>query len=261
MEKDLDKAVCLSIAGFDPSGGAGVIVDVKTFDSFGCRPAAAITSITYQNAGGISGASHQNAVALREQVRAVTDEYKVNAVKTGMLPTGEIVEETAHLIGKHSFSNVIVDPVLRSTSGFDLLDAAARKRLATHLFPLALLITPNIPEAEELAGIEILSESDIVSAAKILAEMGPKNVLIKGGHFYDRVKNSEKSISEKHARDYLFDGENLEVFDANFQENAAMRGTGCMLSSAIAANLALGNDLHTAIQNAKNFVNEKIKNR
>lgn len=245
--------IALTIAGVDPSGGAGTIADVKTFAAFDVFPAAAIASITFQNTQGVFGAEHQSAASVRGQIIPILDDYEVAAVKTGMLPTRGVIEEVAAIIEERGLKNIVVDPVVRSTSGFDLIDDAALRSLIEKLFPLADIITPNIPEAERISGVAIESESDIHDAASVMQDLGAKNVLIKGGHL-------EKAEGERRkAKDYLFLATELKVFEGEFFETTATHGTGCTLSSAIAANLALGNDLVTSVEIAKNFVNEAIR--
>ena len=241
--------VCLTIAGLDPSGGAGVIADIKTFSAFGCFVAAAITSLTFQNTSGVLGAEHQSGNAVRQQVEPVIDDYEIAAVKTGMLPTAEVINETARLIGKVDDVRLVVDPVVRSTSGFDLIDDAALRVLVEKLFPLADVVTPNRPEAERITGRRINSRSDVEAAAREMRSMGARNVLIKGGH----MENDRKAI------DYLFLGENLHEFEAAFIDTTATHGTGCTLGAAIAANLALGRGLVDAVKIAKDFVTAAIR--
>ena len=244
--------ICLTIAGLDPSGGAGIIADIKTFAAFGCFPAAAVASVTFQNTRGVFGAVHQTSDSVRKQIEPVLDDYAVAAVKTGMLPTREIIETVAAIIEDRKLKNIVVDPVVRSTSGFDLIDDTALAALIEKLFPLADLVTPNIPEAERIAKMKIASPADIERAAAVMRSMGARNVLIKGGH----IKAKGKS---KKAKDYLFIGEDLRVFEAEFIETSATHGTGCTLAAAIAANLALGKSLAEAVKIAKDFVTEAIR--
>ncbi|MDI1240736.1 MAG: bifunctional hydroxymethylpyrimidine kinase/phosphomethylpyrimidine kinase [bacterium] len=245
--------IALTIAGVDPSGGAGTLADVKTFAAFGVFPTAAIGSITFQNTQGVFGAEHQSAESVRQQIIPILDDYAVAAVKTGMLPTREVIEVVAAIIAERSLKNIVVDPVVRSTSGFDLIDDAALRSLIEKLFPLADIVTPNIPEAERISGVAIENESDIHDAASVMRDFGARNVLIKGGHF----ANAEGGI--RRAKDFLFLGPELKVFEGEYWETTATHGTGCTLSSAIAANLALGNDLITSVEIAKRFVNEAIR--
>ena len=257
--------VCLTVAGLDPSGGAGIIADVKTFTAFGCFAAAAVTSLTFQNTTGVFGAAHQTAEIIRGQIEPILEDYTIAALKTGMLPTGEIIEETARIVEQSNLKNLVVDPVVRSTSGFDLIDDAALQILIERLFPLADLVTPNLPEAERIAQMRIETESDIKKAAQTMRNFGAKNVLIKGGHFFEGKRQKEKGKTENQnskprtARDFLFIGGDLHIFEAEFIETMATHGTGCTLAAAIAANLALGKDLIEAVEAAKQFVTEAIR--
>jgi hydroxymethylpyrimidine kinase/phosphomethylpyrimidine kinase len=241
--------VCITIAGLDPSGGAGIIADINTFSAFGCFAAAAVASITFQNTTGVFGAVHQSGETVRRQVEPILADYSVAAVKTGMLPTHEVIETVAALIGPSGIPAVVVDPVVRSTSGYDLIDDSALHSLMELLFPLAVVITPNIPEAERIAAMAIESESDVREAAGIMRAKGARNVLIKGGHFR----------SESGARDFLFEGDRLHVFEAEYIDTTATHGTGCTLAAAITANLALGRPLVEAVDISKRFVTAAIR--
>src|SRR5688500_6612553 len=169
--------VCLTIAGLDPSGGAGIIADIKTFSAFGCFAAAAIASVTYQNTTGVFGAVHQDAASIRGQVDAVMSDLEVAAVKTGMLPTRETIEETSAIMAERNVTNLVVDPVVRSTSGYDLIDEAALRVLIEKLFPLSLIVTPNLQEAERITGLSIRTVNDIDAAGAAMLRMGARNVL------------------------------------------------------------------------------------
>jgi len=244
--------VCLTIAGLDPSGGAGIVADIKTFSAFGCFATAAVTSVTFQNTTGVFGAEHQTVDSVRRQAKPVLEDYQVAAIKTGMLPTREIIEEVARLIHENKLKNVVVDPVVRSTSGFNLIDDNALSALIENLFPVADLITPNIPEAERISRVTITSDDDIAKAASVMLSMGAMNVLIKGGHL-------ASTEDVRKATDYLFMGRDLTAFESDFIETTATHGTGCTLAAAIAANLALGKDLTDAVRIAKDFVTEAIR--
>jgi hydroxymethylpyrimidine kinase/phosphomethylpyrimidine kinase len=260
--KTLDNPpVCLTIAGLDPSGGAGIIADIKTFTAFGCFATAAVTSLTFQNTTGVFGAVHQAAETMRGQIEPVVQDFPIAAVKTGMLPTGEIIEEVARLVGENHLLNFVVDPVVRSTSGFDLIDDAALRVLIEKLFPPAIVVTPNIAEAERITNLKIETENDRHFAAEKIRELGAKAVLIKGGHFLNadcglRIADLE---NRRTARDLLLDDGGFTIFEDEWIETTATHGTGCTLASAIAANLALGKDLKTAISAAKKFVTEAIR--
>jgi hydroxymethylpyrimidine kinase/phosphomethylpyrimidine kinase len=255
--------ICLTIAGLDPSGGAGIVADIKTFTAFGCFTTAAISSITFQNTTGVFGAVHQTAETLRGQAEPIIEDFEIAAIKTGMLPTREIIEETARLVKENNLKNFVVDPVVRSTSGFDLIDDEALKILIEQLFPLANIITPNLPEAERIAQMKIENEKDIEKAAKIMQNQGARNVLIKGGHLpildSKIAKDQKPETRNRKARDFLFVGNDKYVFEADFIETTATHGTGCTLASAIAANLALGKSLIEAVEIAKKFVTEAIR--
>ena len=253
----------LTIAGFDPSGGAGIIADLRTLTAFGCASAAAITSLTVQNAKGIHGARHQTAATVREQVMAIVAESPIAAVKTGMLPTLEIVREVARLLREEELPPPVVDPVLRSTSGYELMETDAIEMLLTELMPLARVITPNIPEAETLTGLPIENEEGMRAASHRLREMGARAVLIKGGHLKQRSEvrgqRAEKAGATLQAIDVLDDGGLVTVFRGEWIDSPPVRGTGCMLSAAIAACLGLGMDLQASVSAAKRFVADAIR--
>jgi hydroxymethylpyrimidine/phosphomethylpyrimidine kinase len=246
--------VCMTMAGLDPSGGAGVIADIRTFAAFGCFGTAAISSLTFQNTVGVFGAEYQSAECVRQQAQPVIDDLGVDALKTGMLPTIEIIEEAARLIGSNGLRNIVVDPVVRSTSGFDLIDDAALESLIRNLFPIADLVTPNIPEAERITRSTIKSVVDIEKAASAMHLMGARNVLIKGGH---AARINEAGIEL--VRDYLYIGSECHPIDAVYVETTATHGTGCTLAAAITANLALGNGLIESVEIAKRYVNAAIR--
>jgi len=266
--------VCLTVAGLDPSGGAGIIADIKTFSAFGCFATAAVSSVTFQNTTGVFGAVHQTAESIRGQIVPIIEDYTIAATKTGMLPTREIIEETARIVKENNLKNLVVDPVVRSTSGFDLIDDAALRVLIEQLFPLADLVTPNLPEAERIARMRIQTEPDIEKAARIMQSFGAKNVLIKGGHLpisglgfgiwdlkRDLNHDEERRLmtDKRVARDFLFVGDEQRIYEGEFIETNATHGTGCTLAAAITANLALGKTLVEAVETAKKFVTEAIR--
>ena len=169
-----------------------------------------------------------------------------------------MIEAVAAIISERDLKNIVVDPVVRSTSGFDLIDDAALRSLIEKLFPLADIVTPNIPEAERISGVAIGSEDDIHDAASVMRDFGARNVLVKGGHF-GNAEGGTRSAELRKAKDFLFVGPELTVIEGEYWDTTATHGTGCTLSSAIAANLALGNDLITSVEIAKRFVNEAIR--
>jgi hydroxymethylpyrimidine kinase/phosphomethylpyrimidine kinase len=237
----------LSIAGFDPSGGAGVLADIKTFAAFDCFGAAAITSLTSQNTTAVFGAYHQPPEVLRAQLEPVINDYEIAAVKIGMLPTRAAVEVVAQSIEQHSLRNVVVDPVIRSTSGYDLIDLEVVRFIAERLFPLADLITPNMAEAAQLTQIAVEDLPGMEQAARQLAQQTKGAALVTGG-----------DLAEE-ATDVLCVGSQLQVLRAPKIVTRNTHGTGCTLSSAIAALLARGCDLAEAVQRAKDYVTAALR--
>ncbi|HKR11106.1 MAG TPA: bifunctional hydroxymethylpyrimidine kinase/phosphomethylpyrimidine kinase [Pyrinomonadaceae bacterium] len=245
----MTRPVVMTIAGLDPSGGAGIVADIKTIYALGGFPAAAITSITYQNTTGVFGAEHQSAETLRAQVEPVISDLDVKAAKTGMLPTAEIVAEVARLFSEEALPAPVVDPVMVSTSGHDLIGDEAFQVLKTRLLPVARVVTPNIPEAERLAGFSIQSESDMRRAAEAIKSMGVRAVLVKGGH---------RAI-ENQATDLLLDENGFVEFREAYLEVGEIHGSGCTLSAAIAAYLGQGMTLDGAIRSAKSYITQQIR--
>ncbi|HWT00948.1 MAG TPA: bifunctional hydroxymethylpyrimidine kinase/phosphomethylpyrimidine kinase [Pyrinomonadaceae bacterium] len=245
--------VALTVAGFDPSGGAGVVADVKTFTAFGCFAAAAVTSLTFQNTTGVFGAVHQTAGDVRAQVLPVVEDFEVACAKTGMLPTREVIAEVARLFRETDLPAPVVDPVVRSTSGYDLIDDEALSALVSELLPLSRVLTPNIPEAERITGLSIEDEEGMRRAAGLMREMGARAVLVKGGHL---KSNEERGPS---AIDILDDEGRVRVFRGEWIETTSTHGTGCTLSAAIAACLGRGLSLEESIAAAKRFVTDAIR--
>ncbi len=272
--------VALTIAGIDPSGGAGVIADVRTFAAFGCFATAAITSLTFQNTTGVFGALHQTPETVRAQVAPILEDFNVSCAKTGMLPTREVIAEVARLFRETRLPAPVVDPVMRATSGDDLINDDAVSCLVADLFRVALVVTPNIPEAERLTGLTITDESGMRQAARIIREMGARAVLIKGGHLLgarascppsQQTQSEGKRASrrdEEAGRMPALQGEAIDVLDnegrvttfrAELIAGGEVHGSGCTLSAAIAACLGKGMSLEEAIQAAKSFVTEAIR--
>ena len=257
--------VALTIAGFDPSGGAGVVADIKTFTAFGCFATAAVTSLTFQNTTGVFGAVHQTGEAVRAQVLPVVEDFRVACAKTGMLPTGEVIREVARLFREESLPAPVVDPVVRSTSGYDLIDDAALAVLTKELLPLARLLTPNIPEAERITGLKIADEKGMRRAALALREMGARAVLVKGGHLGAEASVGESAVeSPRLARradavDLLADGDGVTLFRGERVNTTSTHGTGCTLAAAIAACLGRGLPLEDSIVAAKRYVTDALR--
>jgi hydroxymethylpyrimidine kinase/phosphomethylpyrimidine kinase len=251
--------VALTIAGFDPSGGAGVVADVKTFTAFGCFATAAVTSLTFQNTTGVFGAVHQTARDVRAQVMPVVEDFSVACAKTGMLPTREVIAEVARLFRETDLPAPVVDPVVRSTSGYDLIDDEALSALVSELLPLARVLTPNIPEAERITGLRIEDEDAMRRAARAMREMGARAVLVKGGHLRRDEGGSVRDEGGPAAIDILDDEGRVTVFRGEWIETTSTHGTGCTLSAAIAACLGRGLSLEESVEAAKRFVTDAIR--
>jgi hydroxymethylpyrimidine/phosphomethylpyrimidine kinase len=237
----------MTIAGLDPSGGAGIIADVKTMMAFGCFPTAAVTALTFQNTTGVFGIRKQSAADVIAQIMPVIDDLGVDAVKTGMLPTAGVIRAVADLVAAKKLPRPVVDPVIVSTSGHRLISAPAFRVLMKDLLPLAVLVTPNIPEAEVMIRRRISSVEEMVLAAKEIHELGAPVVLLKGGHL-----GGDKAI------DLLWEKGKAHYFSAPRVDTTSTHGTGCTLSAAIAAGLAGGRSLRNAIGEAKAFVHQTI---
>jgi hydroxymethylpyrimidine/phosphomethylpyrimidine kinase len=270
------KPVVLTIAGFDPSGGAGTIADIRTIESFACTAVAAITSVTFQNAEKFFGAKHQSAECVRAQLEAIRGATRIAGVKIGMLPTVEVVREVARIIREKNLPAPVIDPVMESTSGGKLMEDDTFEVFVTELLPLARVVTPNIPEAEKLAGMNIRAEDGMRQAAARIRELGVRAVLIKGGHLMQQrsevrgqrsergssptVRGSNDEMGVAAAIDLLDDDGQVTIFRSEWIEAPNVRGTGCMLSSAIAASLAKGSELKEAVTQAKAFVADRTRN-
>lgn len=237
----------LTIAGSDSSGGAGIQADLKTMLSNGVYGMSVITSVTSQNTTGVYGIFDIPADTVKSQLDAVFSDIFPDAVKIGMVSSAEIIEAIAQKLRQYNAKNVVLDPVMVSTSGSRLISESAVNALTSSLFPLADVITPNIPEAQVLSGTEIKTESDMINAAKAIANRYGVSVLLKGGHFTDT------------ACDILVHSGNVVRYEAEHIQNPNTHGTGCTLSSAIASNLAKGADLETAVRLAKDYVMGAIR--
>lgn len=225
-----------------------MIADIKTFTAFGCFATAAVTSLTYQNTTGVFGAAHQTAAAVRAQIVPVLEDFEVAGVKTGMLPTEETIKEVARLFRESALPAPIVDPVVRSTSGYDLIDDQALTALIEELMPLAALITPNIPEAERITNMKINDLEDMERAARRMREMGARAVLIKGGH----------ALTGEAAVDVLDQETIVTRYSSARIKTTSTHGTGCTLAAAITACLARGEMLARSVEIAKRFVTAAI---
>lgn len=240
----MERAVALTIAGSDPSGGAGIGADLKTFHQFGVYGATAITLITVQNTREVSRVEPLPAALVAQQIEAVMSDFPVAAAKTGALGNAAIIEAVA---AQSIPVPLVVDPVMISKHGAPLLPAEACEALKTLLLPQATLVTPNIPEAAALTGIAITSDRDMLRAAQIIQRLGCPNVLLKGGH----------SSGEPH--DLLLHSGGAEWLPGRRVNTQHTHGTGCTYSAAITASLAAGMSLPAAVHRAKAFVQRAIE--
>jgi hydroxymethylpyrimidine kinase/phosphomethylpyrimidine kinase len=238
--------ILLSIAGFDPSCGAGVAADLKTFAAHGCYGIAAITSVTVQNTQGVEALHHTPSAELLEQLEVLAKDSEIAAVKVGMLGNRANCAVVAEFLDHHKFAHVVHDPVMRSSSDSELLDAAGVKYLASELLKRSSVVTPNIPEAEFLTGLTIKDVAGMEAAARKLAEMGARAVIVKGGHL-------ERAI------DVVFDGRDAYPLTGDKVRIENTHGTGCTFASAITAQLAVGRGLLEAATLAKAYVVKAIE--
>ncbi|MEA4889009.1 MAG: bifunctional hydroxymethylpyrimidine kinase/phosphomethylpyrimidine kinase [Clostridiaceae bacterium] len=239
---------CLSIAGSDCSGGAGIQADIKTFSALGCYGMSVIVSVVAENTCNVISIHDVPPQIIRDQIDAVFEDIEVDAVKIGMLSGIESMKTVAERLQSYKPLFTVIDPVMIAKGGCALMQPDALKTLKQDIIPLAYLLTPNIPEAEILAGRAIETPNDMKTAARIICEMGAGNVLIKGGH------------ANGDAVDVLYDGQRFFFFASERIKTKNTHGTGCTLSSAITANLAQGMDLPKATEAAKAFVTMAIKN-
>jgi hydroxymethylpyrimidine/phosphomethylpyrimidine kinase len=237
----------LTIAGSDSGGGAGIQADLKTFSALGCYGTSAITAITVQNTRGVSGIHQVPAPIVQAQIAAVIEDIKPDTIKIGMVHSVELVQTIAAQL-KHYPVPLVLDPVMVATSGDKLIEDATIDTLREELFPLALVVTPNLDEAQLLAGMPIHNLEDMKKAARIILATGCQSVLVKGGHLQGpRLYDV-----------FLHQNGEERVFESDTIASDNTHGTGCTLSSAIAAFLALGLDLPEAVAQARVFVHEAI---
>jgi len=237
----------LTIAGSDSGGGAGIQADLKTFSAFRVFGMSVLTAVTAQNSVGVQGVENLPPAFVAQQLRSVLDDFGTDAAKCGMLSTAGIIDAIADVLAGHRIEKLVVDPVMVAKSGDPLLQADARTALADRILPLALVVTPNLPEAEVLAGMRVVEPEDMEEAARRIHVMGPRYVLVKGGHL------------KGDATDLLWNGREFTRFTAARVDSANTHGTGCTFSAAIAAGLARGQALGDAIRSAKAYVTRAIR--
>lgn len=238
----------LTIAGSDSGGGAGIQADIKAMSANGVFAMSVITAVTAQNTEDVTDVFELPTSIIASQLDAVFDDFEVSAVKTGMLSSTAIVELVAKMLAIQKVANLVVDPVMVSKSGHALLKPDAIDALKKLLFPLALVVTPNLHEAQQLSGIAIGNLADARRAAKIIHGFGSQYVLIKGGHL----------LTER-ATDLLYDGRFFNIYKGEFIDTPHTHGTGCTFASALAAQLARGKAMADAVQAAKTYLTETIR--
>ena len=238
----------LTIAGSDSGGGAGIQADIKAMSANGVFAMSVITAVTAQNTEEVTDVFELPPAVVASQLDAIFDDFDVAAVKTGMLSSASIIDVVVKLVTPQNVTNLVVDPVMISKSGYALLKPDAIEAIKTKLFPLALVVTPNVHEAQQLSGIAITSLADARRAAKIIHSFGCKHVLIKGGH-----------LLNERATDLLYDGRFFNVLKGEFIDTPHTHGTGCTFASALAAHLARGRSVLDAAQAAKSYVTEAIR--
>lgn len=239
--------VVLTIAGFDPSAGAGVLADIKTISAFGCYGLGVVTSLTMQNTREVQGVLHQSGETIKGQLQPLFADFEIAAVKTGMLPTIEAVEAVVSALSANPVPHVVIDPVARSSSGSDLIDDDALAASIRLLFPLASLVTPNWEEARRITGITVSDKTSAEQAARSILASGPRAVLIKGG-----------DVDAVSATDLLVDSTGAIPYRAPKVQSRNTHGTGCTLSSAVACLLARGATLRESIVIAKDYIQRAI---
>ena len=237
----------LTIAGSDSGGGAGIQADLKTFSAFRVFGMSVITAVTAQNSLGVQGVENLPPAFVALQLRSVLSDFGAGAAKCGMLSTAPIIEAVAATLADDPVEKLVVDPVMVAKAGDVLLQPDARQALIERVLPLALVVTPNLPEAESLAGIPVASRPDMEEAARRIHRLGPRYVLVKGGHL------------KGDAIDLLWNGKAFTAFRAPRIDSGNTHGTGCTLSAAIAAGLARGQAIGDAIRDAKAYVTRAIR--
>ena len=249
MSTGLRPPVALTVAGSDSGGGAGIQADLRTFAFHRVHGTSALTCITAQNTLGVDRVDALAPEAVTAQIGAVAGDIGVDAAKTGMLLNAPIMVAAAEALVRHGVERLVVDPVMVSRAGARLVDAEAEATIAERLVPIAAILTPNRHEARILADMDVETRADMEEAARRIHARGARAVLVKGGAMEGALR----------AVDVLFDGSSTEVLETECVDTADTHGTGCSLSAAIAANLALGKSLDAAVRDAKGYVTEGLR--
>jgi hydroxymethylpyrimidine/phosphomethylpyrimidine kinase len=244
------RPIALTVAGSDSGGGAGIQADLKTFSAMGVYGMSVITAITAQNTREVTAVHALPPDLVAAQLDAVLEDIGADAVKTGMLSTREIIETVSSRLAAHGVEKLVVDPVMIAKSGDRLLDEEAVEPLLKRLLPMALVVTPNVPEAEFLSGLKIKAREDMALSARTIQELGAKNVVIKGGHLSEGGESCDLLLTE--------DGTDV-VLCSERVETSAGHGTGCTFAAAMAAGMASGMGVAEAVERAKRFVTEALK--
>ncbi|WP_027091937.1 bifunctional hydroxymethylpyrimidine kinase/phosphomethylpyrimidine kinase [Cohnella thermotolerans] len=239
----------LTIAGSDSGGGAGIQADVKTFQELGVFGMTALTAVTAQNTLGVKGVYPMSVEAVERQIEAIGEDIGADAVKTGMLFNSGIIRCVADQLVRFGWDKVVIDPVMIAKGGAELLQEEAVRALRERLLPLALVLTPNVPEAERIAGVPVRGLEGRKEAARILADLGVRNVVMKGGH---------DDSDPNRAIDLLYDGRDFYEFSGPRLETRQTHGTGCTFAAAITAELAKGRTVLQAVETAKQFIQAAI---
>jgi hydroxymethylpyrimidine/phosphomethylpyrimidine kinase len=244
--------VVLTIAGFDPSSGAGITADIKTMAAHGCYGAACITALTVQSTSGVVRVEPVDASVITDTLRVLAKDMEIAATKIGMLGSVKVAKAVADFLASAKLPNVVLDPILKSSSGTELVDAGGAKVILERLLPLATVVTPNVDEASALTGLPVTSVEQMDAAARRLHELGAQNVVVTGGH----LEKAIDLLSFRNSRG----GVETELFKAERRKSNSTHGTGCAFASAMACHLALGRGLPEAVLLAKAYVTAAIAN-
>ncbi|SFH77556.1 hydroxymethylpyrimidine/phosphomethylpyrimidine kinase [Tindallia magadiensis] len=238
----------VTIAGSDSSGGAGIQADLKTFCAHGVFGMSVITAVTAQNTQGVTGVQDIEATMINKQLEALWEDCQIHGIKIGMVSTIDTITTIASFLRRVRKIPVVLDPVMVSKSGFHLLKPESKKAMLDQLLPLATVVTPNLPEAEVITGLQVSSEAEMKKAGEAIHRLGPSYVLMKGGH-----------LPGEEAVDLLYDGENWYRYACQRIDTKNTHGTGCTLSASLAANLAKEMTMREAVEASKTYMKKAIE--